>query len=129
IAGLGLYLRESTSTSGGSVFTAIPFAVMYETHFSLATLANEVRTHLYNNLPYGGVLDLFSPILFIIPAFIYGIFGLDKQSLFENNEMRFYEDKGGQFIFTEAFHSLGYVGVFLHGLILGVMLIVFYRVA
>ncbi|EBC8997848.1 O-antigen polysaccharide polymerase Wzy, partial [Salmonella enterica] len=55
--------------------------------------------------------------------------GLDKQSLFENNEMRFYEDKGGQFIFTEAFHSLGYVGVFLHGLILGVMLIVFYRVA
>ncbi|EBQ6634799.1 O-antigen polysaccharide polymerase Wzy, partial [Salmonella enterica] len=42
---------------------------------------------------------------------------------------RFYEDKGGQFIFTEAFHSLGYVGVFLHGLILGVMLIVFYRVA
>ncbi|HIH4062665.1 TPA: O-antigen polymerase, partial [Citrobacter freundii] len=122
IAGLGLYLRESTSTSGGSVFTAIPFAVMYETHFSLATLANEVRAHLYNNLPYGGVIDLFFPILFIIPSFVYGIFGLDKQSLFENNEIRFYEDKGGQFIFTEAFHSLGYIGVFLHGLILGVML-------
>lgn len=129
VAGFGLYLRESSSTSGGSVLTAIPFAIMYETHFSLATLANEVRTHLHNNLPYGGVLELFSPVLFIIPAFIYNIFGLDKQSLFENSEVRFYEDKGGQFIFTEAFHSLGFLGVFLHGLILGIMLVIFYRIA
>ncbi|WP_346806076.1 oligosaccharide repeat unit polymerase [Enterobacter chuandaensis] len=129
IAGLGLYLRESTSTSGGSIITAIPFAIMYETHFSLATLANEVRGHLYNNLPYGGVLEILSPILFIIPAFIYGVLGLDKQKLFENTEIRYYEDKGGQFIFTEGFHSLGYVGVFIHGLMLGITLIVFYRIA
>lgn len=129
VAGLGLYLRESTSTSGGSVITAIPFAIMYETHFSLATLANEVRGHLYNNLPYGGVLEFLSPILFIIPAFIYGILGLDKQKLFENTEVRYYDDKGGQFIFTEGFHSLGYIGVFIHGLMLGIMLIIFYRVA
>ncbi|VDZ82578.1 O-antigen polymerase [Kluyvera intermedia] len=129
IAGLGLYLRESTSTSGGSVLTAIPFAVMYETHFSLATLANEVRTHLHDNVPFGGILELFSPVLFIIPAFFYGIFGFNKQSLFENNEVHLYDDKGGQFIFTEAFHSLGYVGVFLHGFILGCMLIIFYRAA
>lgn len=128
-AGIGLYIRETASTSGGSVITAIPFAIMYETRFSLATLANEVRMHTVNGLPYGVVMVLLTPILFIIPSFFYSVLGLDKDQIFLNSEPRLYMDKGGQFIFTEAFHSLGYIGVFVHGVILGVLLILFYRTA
>jgi len=128
-AGIGLYLRETTSTSGGSIITAIPFAIMYETHFSLATLANEVRTHLDNGMPYGGLMTLLMPILFIIPAFFYTLLGLNKDQIFVNSEPRLYMDKGGQFIFTESFHAMGYIGVFVHGLFLGILLISFYRAA
>jgi len=38
-------------------------------------------------------------------------------------------DKGGQFIFTEAFHSFGFLGVFIHGILLGILLVIFYRIA
>lgn len=85
--------------------------------------------HTVNGLPYGVVMVLLTPIFFIIPSFFYSVLGLDKDQIFLNSEPRLYMDKGGQFIFTEAFHSLGYIGVFVHGVILGVLLILFYRTA
>lgn len=127
LAGLGLYLRESSTTSGGNIFSAIFFAVLFETHFTLATLANEIQMHLVDKVPYAGAITLMSPILFIVPSFLFDIIGLSKQDFFTNTEVKLYEDKGGAFIFSEGFHALGYSGVFIHGFILGLLLILFYR--
>lgn len=129
IAGLGLYLRENNTTSGGSILSATLFAIMFETHFTLATLANEMYTHTLHGISYAGFSSLFEPFLFMLPSFIFGVFGFSKQVFFYNSEPKFYDDKGGAFIFTEAFHSYGYLGVFFHGVILGILLGFFYRMA
>lgn len=129
VAGFGLYLRASSSTSGGNMFDAVSYAVLYETHFTIANLANEIKIHTYNNIPYGGVVYIFYPIMFIIPSFIFSIFGYNKSDVFSMNDPKIYEDKGGSFVFTEAFHSIGIVGVIIHGFVLGVLLIFFLRLA
>ncbi|MCL2894649.1 O-antigen polymerase [Brenneria tiliae] len=129
MAGVGLYLRAYASDSNGSIVDAINYSVLYETHFTIATLANEIRTHLYNDIPYGGIVDIFQPFLFIVPGIVFSLLGYDKAEVFAATEPRVYESKGGQFIFTGAFHSLGLTGVFIHGLILGLMLFTFYRLA
>ena len=100
-AGLGLYLRASSETSGGSFLSAIINAVLFETHFTIANLANEIATHSYNNIPYGGLMFLFYPVFFIVPSFI----------------------------FTEAYHSLGNIGVICHGVLLGFLIAYFYSSA
>lgn len=128
-AGLGLYLRASSDTSGGSIVDASLYAVLYETHFTIANLANEIKTHVYNSVPFGGVVYLLYPILFIFPSFLFSVFGYNKSEVFAITEPKIYDDKGGSFIFTSAFHSLGTLGVFLHGLFLGMLLIYFYRMA
>lgn len=130
-AGFGLYLRSSGATSGGSMLSAIYYAILYETHFTLATLGNEIRTHFYDDRVYQGVLNLFQPILFVVPSFLFYIMGLDKREALGmiSTEPRAYEDKGGSFLFTQAVHSLGYVGVIVDGLIVGFLLAYFYKIA
>lgn len=75
VAGFGLYIRASGDTSGGSVLTAINYAVLYETHFTIATLGNEIRTHFYDGRDYQGFLNLLQPVLFVVPSFIFYIVG------------------------------------------------------
>lgn len=130
-AGLGLYLRASGNTSGGTIFTAINYAVLYETHFTLAPLGNEIRTHFYDGRPYQGVLNLLQPILFVVPSFLFYMVGLDKREALGmiSNEPRVYEDKGGSFLFTQAVHSLGYTGVIIDGIAVGFLLAYFYKIA
>jgi oligosaccharide repeat unit polymerase len=128
-AGVGLYLREASSTSGGTVVSAMIFAVLFETHFTVATLANELYNHLVDGQPYAGFLTLLNPVFFIIPSFLFSIIGENKQDLFINTDQGVFESKGGSFIFAEAFHSSGFVGVFLHGVLLGLLLMLFYRSA
>lgn len=128
-AGLGLYLRASSETSGGSFLSAIINAVLFETHFTIANLANEIATHSYNNIPYGGLMFLLYPVFFIVPSFIFSIFGYDKSEVFSFNEPKIYDDKGGSFIFTEAYHSLGNIGVICHGILLGFLIAYFYSSA
>lgn len=128
-AGVGLYIRESSKTSGGSVISATIFAMLFETHFTVATLANEIYTHVVDKVEFGGVIGLFEPLLFIVPSFFFSLAGESKQALFMNNEVVLYESKGGAFIFSEGFHSLGYFGVFVHGVLLGMLMAIFYRSA
>ncbi|MGX8942150.1 O-antigen polymerase [Symbiopectobacterium sp. Eva_TO] len=131
VAGIGLYIREDTATSGGNIFSAIGYAIIYETHFTIATLANEIRTHLFDGFEYSGIGSLLQPILFIIPSFIFSIFGLSKTESLGLNiaEPKLYDDKGGAFIFSHGIHSLGYVGVVVDGLIIGFLLSYFYKIA
>lgn len=128
-AGLGLYLRASSETSGGTFMSAIINAVLFETHFTIANLANEIATHSYNNISYGGLMFLFYPVFFVVPSFIFSIFGYDKSDVFSFNEPKIYDDKGGSFIFTEAYHSLGNIGVICHGILLGFLIAYFYSSA
>ncbi|MGX8939352.1 O-antigen polymerase [Symbiopectobacterium sp. Eva_TO] len=130
-AGIGLYLRESTSTSGGNILYAMGYAILYETHFTIATLANEIRTHLFDGFEYSGLGSLFQPILFVIPSFIFSLFELNKTEALGLNaaEPKLYDDKGGAFIFSHGVHSLGYAGVILDGIIIGTLLSYFYKIA
>jgi oligosaccharide repeat unit polymerase len=127
VAGAGLYIRASSSTSGGGVFSAVGYAVLYETHFTIANLENEIKSHAYNGQPFGGAFELLYPFLFIVPSLLFSIFGINKGDFFSSSEARIYDDKGGEFVFTEGYHAMGEVGVFIHGIILGAMLILFYR--
>ncbi|MFV8983344.1 hypothetical protein [Serratia fonticola] len=67
------------------------------------------------------------PFLFIVPSLLFSIFGINKGDFFSSSEARIYDDKGGEFVFTEGYYAMGEVGVFIHGIILGAMLILFYR--
>lgn len=129
VAGAGLYIRASSSTSGGSLFSSIGYAILYETHFTIANLENEIKTHIYDGQAFGGAIELLYPFLFIVPSVFFSAFGVNKGEFFSSSEARIYDDKGGEFVFTEGYHALGTVGVFIHGVILGAMLILFYRLA
>lgn len=72
---------------------------------------------------------MFYPVFFIVPSFIFSIFGYDKSEVFSFNEPKIYDDKGGSFIFTEAYHSLGNIGVICHGVLLGFLIAYFYSSA
>ena len=128
-AGVGLYLRSTSETSGGTLSAAIINAVLFETHFTIANLANEIATHTHNNLPFGGLKFLLYPLLFVIPGFIFSLLGYDKGQFFTSTEPRIYDDKGGDFIFTEAYHSLGNLGVIIHAVFLGFLIAYFYSAA
>lgn len=131
VAGLGLFLRASGDTSGGSIFASINYAVLYETHFTIATLGNEIRTHFYDGRAYQGILNLFQPVLFVVPSFLFYMVGLDKREALGmvTSEPKVYDDKGGSFLFTQAVHSLGYAGVIIDGLAVGFLLAYFYKIA
>ncbi|MDR6616600.1 MULTISPECIES: O-antigen polymerase [Klebsiella] len=131
VAGVGLYIRASGDTSGGSILTAINYAVLYETHFTIATLGNEIRTHFYDGRDYQGFLNLLQPILFVVPSFLFYIVGLDKREALGmvTTEPKIYADKGGSFLFTQAVHSFGYMGVIIDGLVVGFLLAYFYKIA
>lgn len=131
VAGIGLYLRAESSTSGGSVMTAINYAVLYETHFTIATLGNEIKTHFYDGRAYQGFLSLLQPVLFVVPSFFFYIVGLDKREALgmSSVEPKIYDDKGGSFLFAQAVHSLGYAGVIIDGLAVGFLLAYFYKTA
>ncbi|QQK72840.1 O-antigen polymerase [Pectobacterium versatile] len=130
-AGVGLYLRETTATSGGNILSAISYAILYETHFTIATLGNEIKIHLLDGRDFLGIGSMFQPILFIIPGFIFSLLGLDKAETLGLglSEPKFYDDKGGSFIFSHGIHSLGYIGVVIDGLVIGFLLSYFYKIA
>lgn len=126
IAGAGLHMRESSGASNSNIFEMITMSFLFETHFTVATLANEIFTHTIDRVPFFGFSGLLKPILFMIPSVLFSILGLSKQDFFENTDFQLYDSKGGSFVFSDGFHSFGYIGVFIHGFLLGSLLIRFY---
>lgn len=122
ISGIGLVLRGDITDNENELIINGVKSTLYESHFTIATLANEVQIHSIDRVPHEGILGLFNPIFYIIPRFMFSILNLNKDELFQNNDIGLYRDLGGSFIFSSGFHYFGLVGVFLHAIVLGILI-------
>lgn len=127
VSAVGLYFRESEEATGGSLLSSIYLSILYETHFTVATIANQIEYSTTKIQSSYSVLQLFSPIFFVLPRFMFSILGFNKDEFFDITSDIPFEDKGGSFVFSGAYYSYGYLGVFIHALFLGYFLMYFWK--